>query len=229
MLFRSAAVDAAVNALEMHFRSRMTTAEDGLLRTLAAADDAEDRLTDEEMFAVLRLLLNGGHRSTANAIGNCVCTLLAESDRVAAFQDCMDRTDALDRAVNELLRYDTSVQMAVRRARTDLELRGRRIRSGDTVNLVLGSANRDPDAFDDPDGVDFTRPPTGNAAFGFGVHECLGAGLARIEVREAIATLFGGTKHTLDAAAVQYHQALKFRGPVSLSLVFATVPLTFDL
>ena len=125
--------------------------------------------------------------------------------------------------MNELQRYDTSVQIVVRRVTKDVELRGKTITRGQTVNVVLGSANRDPEVFADPDRLDLQRNPGGqHLAFGHGIHFCLGAALARVEIRVGLETLFRETAyHVVDSSKIVRPKTLKFRALTSVPVRFA--------
>ncbi|WFB08578.1 cytochrome P450 [Streptomyces sp. LX-29] len=167
-----------------------------LLSALAAVrdEDAEDgrgRLTDHELVSTAFLLVFAGHKSTAYMIGNSVFHLLREPEQLRALRE---RPELMEHAVEELMRYDGSVESSTfRYAAEELELGGVPIPKGALVQISLTSANRDPRRFTDPDRLDVTRQEniqTGHLALGHGVHYCLGAPLARMELRTALTTLF---------------------------------------
>jgi cytochrome P450 len=165
---------------------RRAEPRDDLVSALIAAEDRGDLLTHGELLAMLLLLLVGGHETTANLIGNGLLALLRHPDQL----EMLRRDEGLDRsAVEELLRYDSPVQYSGRVAKADVELSGETVRAGQTVRAILGSANRDPEMFEEPESLDITRDPNPQIAFGAGVHFCLGAQLARLEGRIAIGTL----------------------------------------
>jgi len=133
------------------------------------------------------LLIVAGHETTVNLIGNATLAVLQHPEQRAL----LERDPSLmPRAIEELLRYDGAVERALNRwAATDIELGGHTIRRGDDVIVILGSANRDPDRFPDPDTLDVTRTDCKHIGFGRGSHYCLGAPLARLEGVIALTTL----------------------------------------
>jgi pimeloyl-[acyl-carrier protein] synthase len=159
---------------------------DDLLTALVAAEDEGHRLSEAELVSMCLLLLIAGHETTVNLIANGTLALLAhpaERARLAA-----DPGLAAS-AVEELLRYDSPVQLVGRHLLADLEVGGRPLRQGETVIAVLGAANRDPAQFPDPDRLDLSRSPNRHVAFGGGIHFCLGATLARMEAQVALTAL----------------------------------------
>jgi cytochrome P450 len=132
------------------------------------------------------MLLVGGQETTVGLIGNGVLALLRHPDQLARLRE---RPELLESAVEELLRYDSPAQVAVRVAREDVELGGRRIGPGELVVAVLGAANRDPERFAEPERLDLARSPNPHFGFGRGVHFCLGAPLARAEAQVAMGEL----------------------------------------
>ena len=157
--------------------------DDGLLSHLIAAHDQDDKLSEAELIVMCTLLLIAGFDTTVNLIGNGMLALLQHSDQLAAlYQD----RELMTSAVEEFLRYEPSTQKALRYATTDTELHGRQLAKGDAVLVLLGSANRDPEIFADPDRLDITRRDNRHLGFGAGIHVCLGAPLARLEGRIAI-------------------------------------------
>ena len=160
--------------------------KDDLLSALLAVEEAGDRLSMDELLATCVLLLFAGNETTTNLLGNGVLALLRNPDQLELLQ----RDPSLVRgAVEELLRYDGPLQFASRVANEDLDLDGRAIRKGERMTLLLGAANRDPAQFADPDRLDVRRRDIHHLAFGFGLHFCLGAGLARAEAHLALDTL----------------------------------------
>jgi cytochrome P450 len=165
---------------------RHTAPGDDLISGLIAARERDDALNEDELVSTCVLLLAAGHQTTLHGIGNATLALL----RHPHAQDALRADPAgLATAVEELLRYDGPLQRVWRTARTDLELGGQRIRSGDDVVLVLGAANRDPAVFPEPDRLDIGRRDQRHLAFGHGAHFCLGAALARLEIRVAVGRL----------------------------------------
>ena len=170
------------------FAARRAEPKQDLVSALLAARDQEDALTEEEVFGTVVLLIVAGHETTVGLIGNAVVNLLEHPDQLA-----LVRADPslLPGAVEELLRYEGPVERSLNRwATVDVELGGTTIRKGDLVIPILGSADRDPERFPDPDALDIRREDARHLAFGRGSHYCLGAPLARVETEIALETLF---------------------------------------
>jgi cytochrome P450 len=158
-----------------------------VLSALIAAEDAGDRLTHDELLINLILLLIAGHETTSNLIGNgtlALCDDAAARDEFAADPDGLART-----AIDEFLRYDSPVQFTARTAKVDVDLHGVTVEKGHPALVMLAGANRDPDAFVNPDRLDLRRSPNNHLAFSNGIHFCLGAMLARMEGQEAFPVL----------------------------------------
>lgn len=170
---------------ELVERFRRAPAEN-LISDLAAAVEDDDRLSTDEIVATCVLLLFGGHETTTNLIGNGTRALTGHPE---ALRWMLDHPDAMPGVVEELLRYDGPSKLEVRRCVADLRLRGETITEGSQVFLLQGAANRDPDAFADPDRLDPTRTAGRHLGFGLGVHYCLGAPIARLEGRIALERL----------------------------------------
>ncbi len=167
-------------------RQRRQTPEDDLISTLVAAEIDGEGLSDYEIFLFVLLLLVAGNETTTNLLGNAVDALLAHPDALARVSSDPTLVPAL---VEETLRYDSPVQFITRRTTREVALHGQRIPAGAAVVVLLGSANRDERRFADPDRFDLDRDTRGHVAFGFGAHFCLGASLARLEARVALAAL----------------------------------------
>jgi hypothetical protein len=180
---RQLATEAAYE-LDAYFlgliEQRRTDPQDDLISALVAAEAAGDQLSHTELIVMLRLLLVAGNETTTNLIGNGLLALLRHPE-----QWHLLRSDPslIAGAVDELLRYDSPVQVLGRTATQDMELGGRSIGKGQGIVLLLGSANRDPEVFDQPDRLDVTRQGPSILGFGRGIHHCLGAPLARLEAR----------------------------------------------
>jgi len=192
----------------------------GIARThLAAAQLAvedDQRLTRDELVATYALVLSAGHETTVNLIGNGVLALLEHRDQ---WRRLCDDPSLAPGAVEETLRYDAPVQISLRHADVDFELNGLDIPLGTPLWLLIGSANRDPEAFSDPDDVDITRHPNGHLGFGHGVHFCLGASLARLQGRVVFATLaqrFPRTELAADPETLPRWTGVSMRGVMSL-------------
>lgn len=157
-----------------------------LISGLIAAREAGDRLTESEMLANVLLLLAAGHETTTNLIGNGVLALLRHPEQWAKLRD---DASLIPNAVEEVLRYDSPVQITTRLATEDTVVGGATVRAGEMAWCLLGAANRDPDHFPDPDRLDVTRKRVSHLSFGVGIHFCLGAPLARLEGEIAFAAL----------------------------------------
>jgi cytochrome P450 len=170
------------------FELRRKNPADDLITQLVQAEEAGDKLTNEELTANIILLFGAGHETTVNLIGNGLLALHRNPDQLALLKA---RPELIGNAIEEFLRYDSSVQMTGRVALEDIEdLGGKRIPKGESVLCLLGSANHDPAVYPDhPERLDITRPNVKPLSFGGGIHFCLGAQLARIEAEIAISTL----------------------------------------
>ncbi|RXG91344.1 cytochrome P450 [Bradyrhizobium zhanjiangense] len=170
------------------FELRRRSPGDDLITQLVQAEEDGNKLTNEELTANIILLFGAGHETTVNLIGNGLLALHRNPDQLALLKA---RPELMVGAIEEFLRYDSSVQMTGRVALEDIDdLGGVKIPKGETVLCLLGSANRDPAVYPDrPDRLDVTRQNVKPLSFGGGIHFCLGAQLARIEAEIAIATL----------------------------------------
>jgi cytochrome P450 len=173
---------------EQLFEMRRRNPGNDLTTQLIQAEEAGDKLSNEEMTANIILLFGAGHETTVNLIGNGLLALYRNPDQLALLKANPSLTT---NAIEEFLRYDSSVQMTGRVALEDIEdIGGKRIPKGESVLCLLGSANRDPAVYPDrPDRLDITRPNVKPLSFGGGIHFCLGAQLARLEAEVAISTL----------------------------------------
>jgi len=167
-------------------QERRGTPGDDLVRRLLAAEHRGDRLSELEVVAMCTALVFGGHETTVNLLGNGMLALLRAP---AELRRLRDDPALVPSAVEELLRFDSPAQFISRTARVGFELRGRRIAPGDSVIAAIGSANRDPAVFADPDRLDLGRSPNPHLAFGLGTHVCPGAPLSRMEARAAFPAL----------------------------------------
>ena len=156
-----------------------THSGENIIGDLIAAQEGDDRLSDQEIVANLVLFLFGGHETTTNLIGNGVNALLGNPEQLEKYRQ---NPDGLTKPmVEEVLRYDGPSKMEVRTVSEDLSMRGQTLRRGDMAYLVQHAANRDPGQFHNPDLFDIEREPNHHIGFGFGIHFCLGAALARLE------------------------------------------------
>ena len=168
------------------FELRRRNPGDDLTTQLVQAEDEGSRLTNEELTANIILLFGAGHETTVNLIGNGLLALHRNPDQLRLLKD---GPSLMPNAIEEFLRYDSSVQLTGRTALEDVVVGGVPVEKGEAVLCLLGAANRDPAAYPEPDRLDITRPNIRPMSFGGGIHFCLGAQLARIEAEIAIATL----------------------------------------
>ena len=160
--------------------------QDDLTSELVAAEDAGDRLTSAELHANIGLLFGAGHETTSNLIGNGLLALHRHPDQ----WELLKRDPSLiPGAIEELLRFDSSVQVTGRVTNAEVELGGVTIPAHESVVSLLGAANRDPAQYADPDRLDVTRQNVRPMSFGGGIHHCLGAQLARLEAELAFTAL----------------------------------------
>ena len=181
-------LEAFVGYLHELFGERRAQPGDDLISALLRAEESGDTLSEEELFSMVVLLIVAGHETTVSLIGNAVLALLEHPEQLRALRQS---PGLMPGAIEELIRFDGPVERALPRwAATDVELAGRTIRRGETVIVVLGSANRDADRFADADSLDLATTASGrHLGFGRGSHYCLGAPLARLEAEIALTTL----------------------------------------
>jgi cytochrome P450 len=199
---------------ELFVQKRAKPADD-LTTALIRAEDEQGKLSEAELTQNIRLLFMAGHETTVNLIGNALVALFNHPDEL----EKLKRDPALmSGAVEEFLRYDSSVQQLPRVAQEDVEIAGQKILAGEMVLCLLGSANRDPDVYENPDKLDVTRPFVRSKSFGGGIHFCLGAQLARLETEIALNTLFARIPalEIANLADVEYPMNPFFRGPAKL-------------
>jgi cytochrome P450 len=187
-----------------------------LVSALLQAEEEGDKLSEQELFGMVALLIIAGHETTVSLIGNAVLALLRHPERRAELERDPSR---IGPAIEELLRYDSPVERTLNRwATVDVELGGKTIKRGDNVIVILGSADRDPARFADPDELDFAREDK-HIAFGRGSHYCLGAPLARLEGEIAVATLLRrlpGLRLAVDVEQLSWRPVPLFRSLVEL-------------
>jgi cytochrome P450 len=173
--------------LRRMFEEKRMNPKDDLISALVRAEEAGERLSEDELLGMVFLLLIAGHETTVNLIGNGVLALLQNPDQLQKLQH---DPSLIKGAVEELLRYDGPVETSTERfAREDVAIGGTVIPKGEMVMVVIAAADRDPERFADPDALDITRTDNRHLAFGKGIHHCLGAPLARMEGQIAIGTL----------------------------------------
>lgn len=206
------AANAGIIELNAYFREAIARRrrEPGpdLISGMIAAEEQGTVLTEDEMLATCIIILVAGHETTTNLIGNGLLALLRDDADRAAFLARPNPRVAID----ELLRYDSPVQITSRLVSEPMRLGGYDVVPGTFVDIWLGAANRDPAQFPDPDALDLGRAENRHLAFGYGIHFCVGAPLARLEGEVALAALLGrfpGLR--LADAPLEYHGSLVFR------------------
>ncbi|WP_229051742.1 cytochrome P450 [Aeromicrobium sp. Leaf350] len=203
---RAAAVEASVSfaayVREVVEHRRRTPGDDLVTDLVAARDDADggggQKLSDDELVATVVLLLNAGHEASVNTFGNGLVALLGHPE-----QEARVRSGEVEvaTALEELIRFDAPLQLFERTATSDVEVDGQTVRAGEVVACLMGSANRDPEAFEHADAFDVSRDPNPHVGFGMGLHFCLGAPLARLELQISLRALLAryGSIELLDA------------------------------
>jgi cytochrome P450 len=205
--------------LGMELAKRRAHAGEDLISALARAEEAGVTLNDREVVSLSVLLLVAGNETTTNLISNMMNRLAAHPEEWRALRE---NPALIDGAVEEVLRADSPVQFTVRRATADVEVGGVPIKAGETVFVYLAAANRDPSVWPEAEALDIRRERAANLSFGFGIHLCIGAPLARLEARAGIAALLRRfeTVRFADAPRPRTLRPL-LRGFQSLPLVFA--------
>ncbi len=190
-----------------YVEKRRTAPADDLITHLIAAEEDGEKLSTDELITTCILLLNAGHEATVHTMGNGIKTLLETGAPAAALAP-----DAIETTVEEILRFDAPLHIFTRIAREDLELFGHTIKRGRSVACLLASANRDPAAYDAPNRFTPRRPIKPNTSFGGGLHFCVGAPLARLEMQIALPTLFSRCPNLRLANMPKYANLYHFHG-----------------
>lgn len=186
----AAQANASRAELTRYFRElslqRRSEPRDDLITKLALVEEQGERLTEQELLGLCVFLFAAGHETTLSLVGNALFVLMQNrSERTRLVNDW----GLTESAIEETLRYESPIQIITRVAGQDLELRGRSVHKGQQLILVLGAANRDPEQFSEPDRYDIGRKHNKHIAFGWGIHFCLGAPLARVEGQIAVKSL----------------------------------------
>jgi pimeloyl-[acyl-carrier protein] synthase len=205
-----------------YFRSLIATRRKNpkpdLLSALIAAEEEGNKLSEGELVSTCMLLLIAGHETTVNLIGNGLLALLQHPDQLRALRD---DPGLIQTGVEELLRFDGPVQRTGRMTTAEVEIGDKRIPRDSVVVSVIGAANRDPKQFADPDRLDVSRKDNRHIAFGFGIHFCLGAPLARLEGQIALGTLLRRMpKLALVSDVPEWRESSTLRGLKSLPVTF---------
>src|SRR5687767_394149 len=211
-----------IRYLRAFFVKRRRDPRDDLVSALIQAEEAGDRLSEDELLAMVFLLLIAGHETTVNLIGNGMLALLQHPGQLATLRD---NPDMIKTAIEELLRYTSPVFMSTERyAREDLQMHGINIPRGEMTLGVIGSANRDAEIFDHADELDLEREPNKHLSFGQGVHFCIGAPLARLESQIAINTFLRripNLKLGVAPDSLRWRPSMLLRGLESLPISFS--------
>jgi len=217
-----ALLGAFVNYLLALFAERRNEPGEDLVSALVAVEDGGDTLSEEELCSMVALLIVAGHETTVSLIGNAMRALLTHPEQRAAIER---DPSLLPAAVEELIRYDGPVERTLNRwAAVDVEIRGQKIRRGETVIVVLGAADHDPERFDEPDTLDLAAArKTRHLGFGRGRHFCLGAPLARLEAEIALGTLLRrlpGLRLAVPPEELRWRPVPLFRSLVALPVAW---------
>jgi hypothetical protein len=194
---------------------RRKSPQDDLITALVQSETEHGKLSKEELTANITLLFGAGHETTVNLMGNALLALYRNREQLALLKSDFS---LMPNAVDEFLRYDSSVQLTGRDTLTDVEIGGERIPKGHEVLFLLGAANRDPAVFEDPDRLNIERQDLKPASFGGGIHLCLGAPLARMEAAEALPLLLTRLPE-LELDEIEnptWKQTITLRGPSEL-------------
>jgi pimeloyl-[acyl-carrier protein] synthase len=192
--------------------------QDDLISALVAAEEQGDKLSEVELFSMFVQLFFAGHETTMGLIGNGLLALFRYPDQRQKLQN---EPALIVPAVEEFLRYDTSVQRQARVAGEAVEIDGHLVRPGQYVLLFIAAANRDPAHFPEPDRLDITRPENRHLSFGYGIHFCIGAPLARLEAQIAINTILRRMPALrLATETLEWEKLLALRKLKSLPVIF---------
>ena len=206
-----AATLAFADFLRAYVEERRAAPADDLITQLIAAESEGEKLTTDELITTCILLLNAGHEATVHTIGNGVKALLETGTPLSALAP-----EAVEGTVEEILRFDPALHMFTRWAYEDVEVMGHPFQRGDQVALLLAAANRDPATWERPDVFRPDRPVKPNASFGAGLHFCVGAPLARLELQIALPILFRRHPALRLAAKPAYANVYHFHGLTTL-------------
>ncbi len=202
-------VEELFDYLEKIAEDRRRRPQDDLVTALVNAEEDGERLSREDLLINIVLVLVAGNETTRNLIGNGTLALLRNPDQLERLRD---DSSLLDSAIDEMLRYDSPVQLDSRIAREPVEIGGKRIEPGQRVLCALGAANHDPEIFPDPERFDVGRSPRNHLSFGRGIHYCLGAPLAKLEARIAFAGLLSRFESFRLVEEPRYRDHITLRG-----------------
>ncbi len=216
------AMNQATEEIQEYLRTLIAEREkepqEDFISNLIAAKDQSDRLSQKDLLAICTLLFGAGEETTGNTIGNGMLALLQHPNQM---EQLKREPTMIQSAVEEVIRYDSAIQMLTRIATDNLEIGNQTIKAGEKIVLCLGAANRDPAQFPNPDELNINREQNHHLAFADGIHYCLGAALARVETQIAINTLiqrFPDLK--LASNNLDWKKCIVIRGLKSLSVSF---------
>ena len=220
------AAAAFIAYLEEHIADRRRSPRDDLLGAMCTAADGDALLSTAQIVSTAILLLNAGHEATVHQIGNAVAAILAAEASGLRREAWLSDDDAVARTVEEAMRFDPPLHLFTRVATERIDWRDADgvavlIGRGEEIGLLLGAAGRDPRRFHSPDRFDPARRPVDHAAFGGGIHFCIGAPLARLEMRIALRVLFGRLPALRIVGAPRRADAFHFHG-------FEALPVAWD-
>ena len=205
------AIQDFINYFKPIIAERRANPREDLISNLVKAADEGDKLSDEEIVATCTHLLTAGHETTVNLIAKGTLALLRHPDALKLLRS---HPELMPNAIEEIIRYDTPIQMITRWAYADIEIGNQLIKRGDSVGIMLGSANRDPLRFENPEVFDIQRQDTKNAGFGGGIHYCLGSALARAEGQIALNVLLNRLpEFRLISDNIDWANNIIFHGP----------------
>ncbi|WP_196258415.1 cytochrome P450 [Pelagibacterium limicola] len=213
--------DAAAREFSGYVRElaalRRNDLRDDLISHLLAAEAQGDKLTEDELVSTVILLLNAGHEATVHQTGNAIKSILESGlDPRSLFAD----DEASAATVEEALRFDAPLHMFTRYVLQDFTYKDIALRKGETIGLLLGAANRDPVRFVDPNSFDPLRHNQANVSFGAGIHFCIGAPLARLEMQVAMKVLFERLPHLRLAGNPEFRDVYHFHGLDRLDVIW---------
>ena len=205
-----AATEAFVAFMRSYIEARRAEPRDDLITALIAAEETGEKLSTDELITTCILLLNAGHEATVHTIGNGVKTLLETGNTITP--------ETAEACSEEILRFDPALHIFTRWAYEDVEVMGHRFARGDQVSLLLAAANRDPGVWEDPASFHPSRSPKAHISFGGGLHFCVGAPLARLELQIALPILFQRLPKLRLTTKPRYADVYHFHGLKSLML-----------
>lgn len=205
-----AATEAFVAFMRSYIEARRAEPRDDLITALIAAEETGEKLSTDELITTCILLLNAGHEATVHTIGNGVKTLLETGNTITP--------ETAEACSEEILRFDPALHIFTRWAYEDVEVMGQRFARGDQVSLLLAAANRDPGVWEDPASFHPSRSPKAHVSFGGGLHFCVGAPLARLELQIALPILFQRLPKLRLTTKPRYADVYHFHGLKSLML-----------